>query len=134
VAVSPACFINTLRDLLRESGCGIRRLLHPVLAVERDPRGTVLAIHAPGALGRKESLLHVEIDRVPDPQALPRLLTDRLGDVVLATDDYPAMRARADAVANELRARALPAPWNVDIDEIAAFLDWLGQKSFVLLG
>ena len=126
--------IDTIRDCLRESGCGIRRLLHPVLSVERDPRGTVLAIHAPGALGRKESFVHVEIDRVPDPEALAQLLTERLGDVVLATDDYAAMRARAEAVADELRARALPPPWNADVDEIAAFLDWLGQKNFVFLG
>jgi len=126
--------IDSLRDLLRESGCGIRRLLHPVLAVERDPRGTVLAIHAAGALGRKESFVHVEIDRVPDPEALTQLLTERLGDVALATDDYAAMRARVGAIADELRTRPLPPPWNADIDEIAAFLDWLAQKSFVFLG
>jgi glutamate dehydrogenase len=126
--------IDTIRDCLRESGCGIRRLLHPVLSVERDPRGTVLAIHAARALGRKESFVHLEIDRVPDPEALARLLTERLGDVVLATDDYAAMRARAEAVADELRARTLPPPWNADIDEIAAFLDWLGEKNFVFLG
>ncbi len=126
--------IDTIRDCLRESGCGIRRLLHPVLAVERDPRGTVLAIHAPGALGRKESFVHVEVDRVPDPEALMGALMERLGDVVLVTDDYPALRARAEAVADELRTRVLPAPWNADIDEIAAFLDWLGQKNFVFLG
>jgi glutamate dehydrogenase len=126
--------IDTIRDGLRESGCGVRRMLHPVLAVERDPRGTVLAIHAAGALGRKESFVHVEIDRVPDPEQLAQLLRERLGDVVLATDDYAAMRARAESVADELRARPLPPPWNADIDEVAAFLDWLGQKSFVFLG
>jgi len=126
--------IDTIRDCLREAGVGIRRLLHPVLSVERDPRGTVLAIHAAGALGRKESFVHVEIDRVPDPEALTRALIERLGDVVLATDDYSAMRARAEAVADELRGRTLPAPWNADVDEIAAFLDWLGHKNFVFLG
>ena len=126
--------IDTIRDCMREAGCGIRRLLHPVLAVERDPRGTVLAIHAAGALGRKESFVHVEIDRVPDPEALTAALTERLGDVVLATDDYPVMRSRAEAVADELRTRVLPPPWNADIDEVAAFLDWLGQKNFVFLG
>jgi len=126
--------IDTLRDCLRESGCGIRRLLHPVLSVERDPRGTVLAIHAPRTLGRRESFVHIEIDRVPDPEALTQLLTERLGDVVLATDDYAAMRARGEALADDLRGRTLAPPWNADIDEIAAFLDWLGQKNFVFVG
>jgi glutamate dehydrogenase len=126
--------IDTIRDCLRESGSGIRRLLHPVLSVERDPRGTVLAIHAVRGLGRKESFVHIEIDRVPDPEALAQLLTERLGDVVLATDDYAAMRGRAEAIADDLRTRTLPPPWNADVDEIAGFLDWLGEKNFVFLG
>jgi glutamate dehydrogenase len=126
--------IDTLRMGLRDAGCAIRRLLHPVMAVERDARANVLAINAPRGPGRKESLVHVEIDRVPDPEALAERLAARLNDVVLATDDYAAMRARAETIAEELRSRPLPPPWNADLDEVAAFLEWLGQKSFVFLG
>jgi glutamate dehydrogenase len=126
--------VDTIRDTLRQSGCIVLRFLHPVFAVERDAHGTVLAIAAPGGLGRQESLVHVEVERVADPDAVATLLTRRLTDVILATEDYAAMRAKAEALAAELRARPLPRPWNADVDEIAAFLDWLGQKSFVFLG
>jgi len=126
--------VDTIRECLRESGGTVHRLLHPIFAVERDARGVVHAIGAPGALGRKESLVHVEVERVSDPDALTALLTQRLGDVVLATDDYAAMRAKAEEMAEDLRVRPLRPPWNADIDEIVAFLAWLGQKSFVFLG
>src|ERR1700687_5260069 len=52
--------VDTIRDCLREAGCSVQRLLHPLFAVERDVRGGVLAIAAPGALGRRESLGNVE--------------------------------------------------------------------------
>ncbi|MFQ5666657.1 MAG: NAD-glutamate dehydrogenase [Candidatus Binatia bacterium] len=126
--------IDTVRECLRESGCAVQRLMHPVMTVERDARGEVLAIGAPGGFGRRESFVHVEVERVPDPEGLAGLLAEHLRDVVLATDDYQAMRARAEAVADELRSRSFPPPWNADVDEVAAFFDWLGQKSFVFLG
>jgi len=126
--------VDTIQDCLREAGCTVQRLLHPLLAVERDARGAVLAIAAPGALGRRESLVHVEVDRVADPDGLAALLVRHLGDLVLATDDYPAMRAKAEQIAETLRTPSLPRPWNLDVDDIAAFIDWLGEKTFVFLG
>lgn len=126
--------VDTIQECLRHSGIAVQRLIHPVFAVERGANGRVLAIGAPTGLGRKESFVHVEVERVPDPDALAHTLTQRLADLILATDDYQAMRARIEAAAEELRRRPLPRPWNADIDEVAAFLDWLGQKSFVFLG
>jgi glutamate dehydrogenase len=126
--------IDTVRECLRQAGCGIRRMLHPVLTLERDAQGALRAVAPPGAPGRKESFVHVEVDRVADPDTLAQRLTLGLTAVVQATDDYQAMRAKAAEVANELRRRTLARPWNENIDEIAAFFDWLGQKNFVFLG
>jgi glutamate dehydrogenase len=44
------------------------------------------------------------------------------------------MRARVAALTEELRTRPLPLPWNVNRDEIASFLQWLGEGNFVFLG
>ncbi|MFI5367236.1 MAG: NAD-glutamate dehydrogenase domain-containing protein, partial [Candidatus Binatia bacterium] len=126
--------VDTIRECLQETGCTIRRLLHPIFAIQRDPRGAVLAVAPSGGLGRQESVVYVELDRVPDYDALATRLTQRLTDVIRATDDYPAMRAKVQDAAESLRARQWPQPWNIDGDEIAVFLEWLGQKNFVLLG
>jgi glutamate dehydrogenase len=126
--------VDTIRECLQDSGCTIRRLLHPIFSIQRDLRGAVLAVAPPGGLGRQESVVYVELDRVPDYDALATLLTQRLTDVIHATDDYPAMRAKAQDAAESLRTRQWPQPWNIDSEEIAVFLEWLGQKNFVFLG
>ena len=126
--------VDTVHESIREAGGTVRRLVHPVFAVERDTRGGILAIGAPTGLGRKESFVHVELDRIANREALAEQLQQRLTAVVLAADDYPAMRAQADKLVAELRTRALRPPWNAEIDEIAAFIEWLGRKNFVFLG
>jgi glutamate dehydrogenase len=126
--------IDTVRDCLRELGCSVRRLLHPVLAVERDARGTVLSIAPPGHLGKRERLLQILAERTADPPGLAAALRHRLADVVTVTEDYAPMRARLDALIEELRTQTLPRPWNEDAAEVAAFLEWLTQKHFVFLG
>ncbi|MBP1686348.1 MAG: glutamate dehydrogenase [Deltaproteobacteria bacterium] len=126
--------VDTVQETLRRAGCLTRRLVHPVLAVDRDARGGVVAIRPADTRGHNESFVHVEVEGMRDAHHLLSLLQERLDAVVRATDDYAAMRARAAALAEELRGRPLPAPWNVNADEIASFLQWLGEKNFVFLG
>ncbi|MCK6555099.1 NAD-glutamate dehydrogenase [Candidatus Binatia bacterium] len=126
--------VDTVRETLREAGCSLRRIVHPVLIVERDPHGALVAVPPPGAPGQRESFVHAEVDRVGDAEALTGRLTERLQAVIAATDDYGAMRARAEELAAALRGGALARPWREYAEETAAFLDWLGQKSFVFLG
>jgi len=123
--------VDTIQETLRRAGCLTRRLLHPVMAVERDTHGGAVAIGPADARGHNESFVHVEVEDVPDAHRLASLLQERLTAVVLATDDYAAMRDRATVLAEELRTRPLPPPWNVNADEIASFLQWLGEKNFV---
>src|SRR5262249_54094010 len=82
----------------------------------------------------QESVVYVELDRVADPDALRAALSRRLTAVVQATDDYAAMRAKAQEAAALVRTREWPPPWNTDSEEIAALLDWLGHQHFVFLG
>lgn len=126
--------VDTVRETLRDAGCSLRRLIHPVLIVERDAGGALIAVPPPGAPGRRESFVHVEVDRVADADALTQRLVERLRAVIAATDDYTAMRARAEDIATALRGGGLARPWREYADETAAFLDWLRQKNFVFLG
>lgn len=126
--------VDTVREELRQTGCNVLLFLHPIFTIERDPRGALLAVSADGDYGQHESVLYVEIDPVGDAEALTRRLHEALTRVMQATDDYAAMRNRAAEIADELRSNSLPRPWNADVDEIGAFLDWLSEKHFVFLG
>ena len=126
--------VDTVQETLRQAGARIRRLLHPIFVVERDAAGAVRAISGPGEFGQRESVLHVEAEGASDVAALVDRLRANLTQVIWATDDYGAMRNKAEEIADELRSGSLPRPWSADVDEFAAFLDWLGQKNFVFLG
>ncbi len=126
--------VDTVRETLRSAGCTVLRFVHPVFAVERDPRGAVLSIAPPGRIGRQESLIYAEIERIPQPQQLADALSSNLQDLIRATNDYQSMRARAAELAELLRSRSLAPPWNEEAAEIAALLDWLRDKNFVFLG
>src|SRR3981081_329894 len=72
----------------------VHLLAHPVLAARRDLDGDLLGIAAEaGERARSESMMHVEIDRQADPQALDELataLTRVLSEVRLAGGGWGA--------------------------------------------
>ena len=129
--------VDTLCEAIAAQGGEIRLLLHPVLGVERAADGSIRAGRRTGAARRHAS--RSSTPRSPTWRRAPALqqqLTDRLRQLAArVTDDYRAMRERVAAIAAELRAQRAPLPaWDDERDEVAAFLDWLGDKSFVYLG
>ncbi len=126
--------VDTVRECLEAVDAKMHVLLHPLLGIERDAQGTLLSAGVPEVVGRHESFVYAEVDRLEDPKAMAATLTARLADVVAATDDYQAMRAQLTKLADRLRFKNLPRPWNENAEEVAAFLDWLANKSFVFLG
>jgi glutamate dehydrogenase len=83
-------------------------------------------------------LVHCEIERVSDEALLAEIEDDirrRLEDVVLATDDFRAMKDALHRIEGEL-ADLLPAleSRRDELEEARAFLDWLGDDGFVFLG
>ena len=129
-----AFIVDTVREVLHEEGGEIRLLLHPILGVERDAAGRLRRVAAAADGPQRESLVHVEVAGLAPTPALQQRLTRHLDQLVAATDDHAAMRARLAAVADAVRAAALPPPWDDDRDEAAAFLDWLANQRFVFLG
>jgi glutamate dehydrogenase len=129
--------VDSVGMVIAQADAVVHSIIHPVVAVERDPGGHVLAIHAASAgKGRRESLIHLEIDRQAEPQDLSRLahaIESALVDVRLCVSDWRPMREKMLAIAAELPQRGLP----VDADAIAearAFLDWLADDHFTFLG
>ena len=99
----------------------IHAVIHPVMVVRRSADGQLedlvldedqsvpesVASHSYGEL--RESWIHLEISRESDDAARRALvsgLTKVLSDVREAVEDWPKMRARAQALADDLRAHS----------------------------
>jgi glutamate dehydrogenase len=129
--------VDSIREYLRGRRTPVQRLLHPVLHVERDEDGEIVAL-GPARDGVPcEALVHCEIAHVVDPAA-HREITERLQsvlrDVVAATDDFDAMVQQVDAaVAALAAARPRNTAHAAEVGEVQDFLRWL-RDSFVFLG
>ena len=132
--------VDTLTMELNRQGLTLQLIVHPVLVVQRDAAGrlqSLRALHADDdAGGLHESWMHVEVDRLVDPQqraALAAGLEHVLGDVRAAVHDWQPMRQRLmEAVAElEQAPPTLPAALAA---ESRAFLQWLADDHMTLLG
>jgi glutamate dehydrogenase len=116
-------------------GRTVRQLLHPIVPVRRDAEGQLREI-AEGAPGR-ESMMRITLapgaavtlgagGTAPAPDdwaALQGALARAMADVRLAVTDFAPMVAKLRAAEAE-----------VEDAEAAAFLRWLAEENYVLLG
>ena len=130
--------VDSVSQELNRHGLGIHLVIHPVLAARRNAAGGLLDLGLPGEIvdGLRESYMHVEVDRQSEPETLTGLEADLrrvLTDVRYAVDDWRAMRDRIGEVIAELHAcgNAVPAEQRAEIE---AFLSWLADDNFTLLG
>ncbi len=110
-------------------------VIHPIVHVERDAEGRLLALRGPSEPGANESFMHVRIKALPASgmAEVERELLRLLGDVRAAVDDFPAMLERCRAEIAGLRESPPPlAP--AEIEEGIAFLEWLTAGNFTFLG
>jgi glutamate dehydrogenase len=116
--------VDSIAATIVAQGLGIDRLLHPVIAVERDAAGAIAAL---GKAGARESLIYVETPRVDARQRreLLEALEATLADVCAAVGDWPKLQAAIAADAATAEA--------VD-PEAAALLGWFGGGMLTQLG
>lgn len=124
--------VDTASLMLAEVGLAVHMLMHPVLQILRDARGKLTGVGE----GKLESLIHIEIDRLPDAASAKRLedtLREALGEVGASVQDWTAMRERMLAIADEFGRRTMP----IDATQRAeseAFLRWAAGDHFTFLG
>jgi glutamate dehydrogenase len=134
----PFLLDSTLAELV-ERGLEPRLVAHPILAVERRPDGSLARLlgEALSETPRetRESLIHIHIDRLSgdEGQTLVAGLHGIYRDVRAAVSDSERMREQLQALAAEYRQSRPPLD-AAEIDEAAAFLDWLAAGNFILLG
>ncbi|WP_292963073.1 NAD-glutamate dehydrogenase [Novosphingobium sp. UBA1939] len=118
--------VDSISATITAQGLTIDRLVHPVVAVRRDPEGTLLALPEGEAVGeRRESVIYLETERADARQRreLAEALKATLADVHAAVADWPLMQA-----AMQRDARGLPD------QEGAALLRWLADGMLTQLG
>ena len=118
-------------------GLTLHRMVHATLQVRRDEDGSLRGVVAAEGTGvRQESVLYLEVDRLPDAaarEALAAALEQVLGEVRAAVEDWPAMRKRVEEIAAEI-GRNAPSGMSGEVDEARALLEWLLDGNFVMLG
>ena len=131
--------VDSVTMELSRQGYGIELIVHPVIRVVRDGDGDLTEVLEPGGAAPGmvvESVIHAEVARQADPDRLAVLRAGVelvLEEVKAAVDDWAPMRARATALATELRLEAPPVQPH-EREETEAFLEWLGENNFTFLG
>ncbi len=126
---------------LAEQGVEPLLVAHPILAVARDEAGVMTRLAGdagarPVAGTLRESLLHIHVEWIADPDARARLeagLARVFADVRLAVSDWPAMRARLLTAMAACKADPPPVP-EEQLAESLSFLEWIGGDNFTFLG
>ena len=130
--------VDTVREYLISEGLEIEYLFHPVLTVERDREGRIVAVRDREPEGPEVSILQCGVrDHIDAQRAahLEREIARRMEEVRLATDDFERMRHRLEEVAAELAGLAARLPdRREEIEEILEFLRWIQERGFVFLG
>ncbi|HEX7746441.1 MAG TPA: NAD-glutamate dehydrogenase [Micromonosporaceae bacterium] len=139
--------VDSVTALLTANHLDVHLLVHPLLVVRREPLGrlaeVVAEVEPDDAITGDiiESWMRVEIDPVRDPADRDRLhreLQRVLTDVREAVEDWPKMRQRALALADELAAArtsdARPPVPEKDITDSVELLRWLANEHFTFLG
>ncbi|WP_018718067.1 NAD-glutamate dehydrogenase [Arhodomonas aquaeolei] len=138
VAPDMPFLVDSVSMALNRLGLTIHLIIHPVLTVRRGEDHRVAEIpdvqQAEGA--GPEAWMHFEVDRQSDQDDLERIRGDIasvIEDVRLAVGDWRSILGRLEEAMRELESR--PPPIDADrLEEVSAFLRWIHDDHFTLLG
>ena len=130
--------VDSIAMEVNRQGLTMHLINHPVMKIRRDGAHHLigLARSRDEPQGRFESLIHVEVDRRTEPATLDALqngLINILRNVRVAVSDWKVMRQKVLETVAKLESQALPATID-DATEDIAFLRWLAEGNFTLLG
>ena len=123
--------VDSVSMALADRGIGVHVLGHPVMRVQRDVAGNMLAVGE----GEAESMMHIEIDRqsAHGMRQLQIAIEEVLATVRASVNDWQAARERMIAIADALPGWQTPFS-QTGIDEAQAFLRWAADDHFTFLG
>jgi glutamate dehydrogenase len=128
--------MDSVMSDLAEHSVELRLVVHPVVSVTRDKTGRGGFVGADNADARRESLIHIHVERIADPGLageIAKSLRATLADVRVAVEDWKSMLARMASALTALKE----VPPLIPVGELAEgiqFLEWLGENNFTFLG
>ena len=128
--------VDTVRVAVQGAGHRVRLLLHPIVGIERDAEGRIARVTDARESGGRESVMRLELERQLAPEegeALVAIVHEALEDLQLAVGDFKPMVALVERMEEAIQAAA-PVRAADEVEETAAFLDWLRDGHFILLG
>jgi glutamate dehydrogenase len=130
--------VDSVTNELNRHNLRVHLVIHPILRIRRSSTGALTELLEPDAPedgARRESFLHVQVDRQRerDLERLRADLVDVLTDVRRAVEDWVPMRERASALAGALDEGNTPGDID-DVSEAAALLRWMADDHFTFLG
>jgi len=131
--------VDSLNMYLIRQGITIHVTLHPVIKVQRNSAGHIVAVAPPDAKGEgyvTEAVMRFEVDRQTEPEELAALhagFERTLNDVRLVVDDWQPLRTQINKITAQLEAQQLPLP-DEEKSESLAFLRWLEDNHFTFIG
>jgi glutamate dehydrogenase len=149
--------VDSLRAELQRQNLTLVHLIHPILGVERDSDNDPNKDRDKDSDGgikrlwlsddstpkaKREAFELYFLQPVPEREheALEHKLRTVLQDVILATDDYRAMRDQLHSLNYQLRhlrevsAQSYHRDQAQNLEDYIAFLEWLDDDNFVFLG
>jgi len=133
--------VDSITAALSQEGLALHLVIHPQFAVQRSLTGELQKMlltpeerQAEGAIA--ESWMHLEVDRMSDPEAmhdLERSLLSVLRDVRDAVEDWAKMREAASSIADDLKDVPPPLP-SAEVADAWDLLRWLVDEHFTFLG
>ena len=111
-------------------------IVHPTVDVRRDSAGRRIEMAARDSGTVVESLMHLEIDAQSAPETLESIragIEKVLADVRAGVEDWRKMRANLRQAIASLQEAPPPLPAE-EREEVAAFLEWIGDDHFTFLG
>lgn len=134
-----AFLVASLIHFLNRLGLKPRLVVHPVLYVQRDSAGNLIAIKDKGSLDpnvKEESLIYCEITEMVTPETVKTVLEglpQTLLEVRQATQDWDAMRRQVREAIKDVEVSRYQGEY-VRIEESKDFLRWIEDEHFTFLG
>ena len=129
--------VDTCSLVLQEMNLGVHLIVHPVLQVKRDKKGTLTSLGSgTGKNAGKESFIHIHLEKQTDPAVMASIefhLKSSMEMVRTTVADWQPMIDELEKAIAEVGRNAPGLPEDVR-KECARFLEWVGNDNFMFIG